>query len=540
MAARTVVIGMLGTTLDQGSAPQRWDRWRPTVALGQHPDLLVDRLELLYSRNHRRLADTVIKDLAHVSPETTVVSHDFALNDPWDFEEVYGALYDFAKSYQFDTDNEDYLVHITTGTHVVQICLFLLTESRHLPARLLQTGPGGRKDNNPAGTYSVIDLDLSRYDRLAARFHQETAGAISFLKSGIDTANHQFNRLIERIEKVGAESTEPILLTGPTGAGKSRLARLIYDLRVRRRLVEGDFVEVNCATIRGDAAMSSLFGHRKGAFTGAADHREGLLRKADGGLLFLDEVGELGLDEQTMLLKAVEEKRFFPLGSDQEVRSDFQLICGTNRNLRELAACGKFREDLLARIDLWVFRLPGLAERPEDIEPNLDYELAQYAGKKGRKISFSREARKLFLELAAGPGGLWRANFRDLSAGVMRMATLAPGGRITVETVKEEWERLTEQWRELGGGGRDDEDAAGRDILRKLLGDGLEELDLFDQLQLAAVVKAAAGCRTLSEAGRLLFAKSRQSKARPNDADRLRKFLAAFGLSWDDIRAAKG
>lgn len=417
-----------------------------------------------------------------------------------------------------------------------------MTESRHIPARLLQTGPLSRKENNPAGVFSIIDLDLSRYDRLAARFHQEKAGVISFLKSGIETRNQDFNRLIERIEMVGAESSEPILLTGPTGAGKSRLARLIYDLRRQKRLVEGEFVAVNCGTVRGDAAMSTLFGHKKGAFTGATDNREGLLRKANGGLLFLDEVGELGLDEQTMLLKAVEEKSFFPLGADLEIRSDFQLICGTNRNLRELAAAGRFRENLLARLDLWEFHLPGLSQRPEDIEPNLDYELNQYAARKGRHISFSREARELFLKLASGPEGIWRANFRDLSAAVMRMSTLAPGGRITREVVEEEWSRLTGQWRALAGNRAEASSGSAADekLLQEFLGEAAKEIDLFDQAQLAAVIRVARSSRSQSEAGRRLFSESRKNKARPNDADRLRKYLASFGLSWSDLHRPKG
>jgi len=128
------------------------------------------------------------------------------------------------------------------------------------------------------------------------------------------------------------------------------LAKRIYELKKHRRQFTGKFVEVNCATIRGDGAMSALFGHVKGAFTGAMQERPGLLRTAEGGMLFLDEVGELGPDEQAMLLRAVEEKRFLPLGSDKEVRSEFQLIAGRNRDLQLDVAEGRFREDLLARI----------------------------------------------------------------------------------------------------------------------------------------------------------------------------------------------
>src|SRR5437868_9554924 len=125
--------------------------------------------------------------------------------------------------------------------------------------------------------------------------------------------------------------------------------------------------------------MAALFGQTKGAFTGALQARAGMLRTADGGVLFLDEIGELGLDEQAMLLRALEEKSFLPMGSDKESRSDFQLLAGTNRNLVERVREGRFREDLLARINLWTFTLPGLRDRPEDLEPNLQFELEQFA-----------------------------------------------------------------------------------------------------------------------------------------------------------------
>src|SRR6185436_9263176 len=295
----------------------------PTVALCQHEDLLLHRFELLYQKKFAAIARTVIDDIATVSPETEVKSVEIELHDPWDFEEVYGALHDFTAGYEFDTDREEYLIHITTGTHVEQICLFLLTESRYCPAKLVQSSPPSARQRRGPGTYEIIDLDLSRYDRIASRFQQEQREAASFLKSGIETRNPSFNRLIDRIEQVAIASLDPLLLMGPTGAGKSRLAKRIYELKRARHQVRGDFVEVNCATIRGDSAMSALFGHVKGAFTGAVGSRPGLLRAADGGVLLLDEIGELGLDEQAMLLRALEEKSFLPLGSDREVKSDF-------------------------------------------------------------------------------------------------------------------------------------------------------------------------------------------------------------------------
>lgn len=526
---QTVVIGLLGPTLDAGPGPGRWGKWRPTVSLCSHEELLVSRLDLLYQSPFERLLETITADIKAVSPETRVVPHLLDLKDPWDFEEVYGALHDFASGYTFDPDSERYLVHITTGTHVAQICMFLLTESRHFPARLIQTSPPKRASHAGAGTFEIIDLDLSRYDSIAMRRHEEALGDISFLKSGIETRNAAFNALIEQIEHVALRTADPLLLVGPTGAGKSSLARRIYELKRSRRTLAGPFIEVSCATLRGDGAMSALFGHKRGAYTGALVDRKGFLLAADGGLLFLDEIGELGLDEQTLLLKAIEEKRFYPLGADQEVASDFQLICGTNRDLPAEVRAGKFREDLLARINLWCFRLPGLRERPEDIEPNLSFELDRFAARTGARVTFNKEARDRFLGFAVSPAATWPANFRDLSGAITRLATLAPAGRIRAELVDAEIARLRAAWRVAAP----DPDS---DLLEPLLGsDALQALDPFERVQLAEVVRVCRRCASLSEAGRALFAASRRQKKSSNDADRLRKYLAQFELDYQAV-----
>ncbi|EEG2946835.1 RNA repair transcriptional activator RtcR family protein [Salmonella enterica] len=444
---KTVAFGFVGTVLDYaGRGSQRWEKWRPTLCLCQQETLVVHRLELLYDARSRSLFEGLKKDIASVSPETEVVGVEIAIRNPWDFEEVYACLHDFARSHTFHPEDEDYLIHITTGTHVAQICWFLLAEARYLPARLAQTSPPRKKDKpHSTGDVTIIDLDLSRYNDIA--------------------------------------------------------------------------------TLRGDTAMSALFGHVKGAFTGAREERAGLLRSADGGMLFLDEVGELGADEQAMLLKAIEEKRFYPFGSDQQVSSDFQLIAGTVRDLRQRVAEGTFREDLYARINLWTFELPGLRQRQEDIEPNLDYELERHAALTGDSVRFNTEARRAWLSFATSPQAAWRGNFRELSASVTRMATLADNGRITVETVDDEIARLRYSW-------NDHRPSA----LDGLPGIDATALDLFDRMQLENVVAVCRQAKTLSDAGRQLFNVSRQGKATVNDADRLRKYLARFGLTWDVLQ----
>ena len=219
------------------------------------------------------------------------------------------------------------------------------------------------------------------------------------------------------------------------------------------------------------------------------------------------------------------------MGSDREVSSDFQLIAGTNRDLRIDVAQGRFREDLFARINLWAYTLPGLAQRPEDIEPNVDHLLVSSATEVGQAVRFNAEAKTRYLQFAKSKEASWRGNFRDLSASVTRMATLADGGRISVSLVDAEIQRLLWLWQST------DKDQKGDVILDAILPtDAANKLDLFDRLQLEAVVRICRESQTLSEAGRTLFEQSRAQRTVVNDADRLRKYLLKFGLHWDDVR----
>ncbi len=529
---KTVVISILGTTMDRrGKGDKRWDKWRPTISICQHDDLLIDRLELLFDNHSLGLANQVTEDIARISPETKVVHNRINFSDPWDFETVYSGLLDFARAYDFRPNREKYLTHITTGTHVAQICLYLLTEAGYLPGRLLQTSPSPRDDHRP-GHYQIIDLDLSKYDQIASRFKKEHQEGTTYLKGGIATNNSQFNKMIEQLEQVSIRSNEPILLTGPTGAGKSQLAQRIYELRKQRKKLPGQLVAVNCATLRGDNAMSALFGHKKGAFTGASSDRAGLLMEANEGLLFLDEIGELGLDEQAMMLRAIEDKRFMPFGSDREVSSHFQLIAGTNQNLSHRAKQGLFREDLLARIDLWTYQLPSLKERKEDLEPNIDFELEAFSTKSGYQVRFNSAARKLYLNFCQSEAALWSANFRDLNASITRMGTLADGGRITAEVVQEEITRLLNKWQH-----NHNRDQDPRTLIESVLGEGsCKSIDYYDQLNLANLIKVCQTSTSMAAAGRTLFNVSRLEKTSTNDSHRVKQLLDKYGIRFSELK----
>lgn len=183
----------------------------------------------------------------------------------------------------------------------------------------------------------------------------------------------------------------------------------------------------------------------------------------------------------------------------------------------------------MARINLWTFALPGLAERREDIEPNLDYELEQFASTGGR-VRMSRQVRQRFLKFAKSPQSKWRGNFRDLNAAVRRMATLADAGRISTGGVEEEISRLNFNWNRPASS-TDDK------LIEAVIGEqALLEIDPFDRPQLANVIRICQSSATMAEAGKKLFSVSRSRKANPNDSDRLRKYLTRFGVDWKSLR----
>ena len=283
----------------------------------------------------------------------------------------------------------------------------------------------------------------------------------------------------------------------------------------------GDLLSCGSVTLRTNGAR--------------ADH-DGFLKEADGGIVFLDEIGELPLEAQAMLLKAIEEKTFRPLGAAKDERSDFQLICGTNRDLAVDVANRRFRSDLLARINLWSFNLPGLAERREDIAPNLTYELARVSEKSGKHISFSKEAYRRFMDFALDPSNRWPGNFRDLNAMVVRMATLSDGGRITEDVVADEIARSAPGTQLCAEVALPAAAATGKE-LADILGKGYAtRFDEFDLVQLAHVVKVCRTSQSMADAAKRLFAVSRKAKKSSNDSDRLAKYLARFGLKFKEIR----
>ena len=189
---------------------------------------------------------------------------------------------------------------------------------------------------------------------------------------------------------------------------------------------------------------------------------------------------------------------------------------------------------MYARINLWAYTLPGLAQRPEDLEPNVEHLLARATAEIGRAVRFNAEAKAKYLAFAQSNDALWSGNFRDLSASITRLATLADGGRISTALVEAELDRLRWLWQRAGSA---TPHASAVDLESMLGADKFATLDLFDRVQLATVIGVCREARTLSDAGRKLFDRSRAKRSVVNDADRLRKYLHKFGLSWEAVSA---
>jgi DNA-binding NtrC family response regulator len=218
-------------------------------------------------------------------------------------------------------------------------------------------------------------------------------------------------RILEMIPTV-AETDSTVVVLGESGTGKELIARAIHAQSKRRF---APLVAVNCGSIPETLLGSELFGHEKGAFTGAQYRRKGKIELAHGGTLFLDEVGDITPKMQIDLLRVLESRRFTRLGGNQEIQSDFRLVCATNKNLEELVAAGDFREDFYYRIKVFSIELPPLRERRDDILPLARHFVAKYARAMGKgEKAISPEARDLL------EGHRWPGNVRELENAIER------------------------------------------------------------------------------------------------------------------------
>jgi DNA-binding NtrC family response regulator len=263
-----------------------------------------------------------------------------------------------------------------------------------------------------------------------------------------------FRRVIEQVTEV-CETRATVMLNGESGTGKELVARAIHFNSPRRGR---PFIAVNCAAIPETLLESELFGHVKGAFTGALANRVGRFAAAEGGTLFLDEIGDMPLAIQAKLLRVVQERSFEPVGANRSQSVDVRLIAATHKDMREEVATGRFREDLFYRLNVFPIQLPALRERPEDIPLLATHFLATLSESIGKRVAgFSPAA------LAAMAGHDWPGNIRELHNCIERALIVAKTAQIDVQDLP----------RDLFEGQR----RAGRDALPRDLDAELERIE---------------------------------------------------------------
>lgn len=269
----------------------------------------------------------------------------------------------------------------------------------------------------------ALDKPFRARDAIDARDEAEAARPTADLGHMVG-AHPTMQRLFKRMLQA-ARSRSTILIQGETGTGKELVARAVHEHSLRR---DGPLVRLNCAALAESVLESELFGHEKGAFTGAVTRRSGRFEQADGGTLFLDELSEMPLSVQVKLLRFLQEKEFERVGGNETIRVNVRVVAATNRDLRSLIDDGRFREDLYFRLKVVVLDVPPLRARPSDIPLLADHFLRLYAEENDKHLhGFSPRARA---SLLAYP---WPGNVRELQHAIEQAVVLCEGGRIDTD-----------------------------------------------------------------------------------------------------------
>jgi transcriptional regulatory protein RtcR len=521
---KRVVIGLLDPNLDASKKQDRWGTWRPTISISQHHDFSIDRFDLIHEEKDNSLAVSIVEDLLTTTPETDIRSWEMNTATLQDFTSSLKALTDFVANYRFSIDAEEYFLHVSNLAVPAQLALVFLASKGLVPARLIQS----RMPTSPEdilGSYEIIDVRPgAAVDRVMGETTSSTLVDRS-LKGGVETRNPHFNGTIKRMGSILTRRNQAMLIAGRRGTGKATLARRFYHAKRERSLLDGPLVEIHCQDLRpGD--VSQLLR----AFTslGASE----LPEKANitpgpgnAGILLLRNVEHLPLEDQIAIEETLE---FGALAREMPgLPCEFQLVATTRANINDLAQQQRFFPPLAERLTTWEFALLPLADRLEDFAAYLDDEITQQFVEFSTPLRFRGPAKRKYLELATSGQASWEYNLEDLHRSISRLAIESPDEGISVDFVKQEFEKLNDEWAA---------ETCEEDLLQIVPEEMRYQLDLFQKTQLMEVIRICVRSRSLSEAGRRLFASSRSRKKSVNDADRLRKYLQRFGLEWKNIQ----
>ena len=271
----------------------------------------------------------------------------------------------------------------------------------------------------PVQTEKVLDVIRELLERKEKRERPEQAFYVCKCPAAV--------KLQELVRLVAPADSLSVLIRGASGTGKEWVARQIHALG---RRPDAPFVAVDCGALPRELAASELFGHKKGAFTGATEDKTGMFAAANHGTLFLDEIGNLNMETQVLLLRALQEKRYRPVGGKEEMQADIRLLTATNEDLERAISEGRFREDLFHRLNEFPLHVPLLRDCKEDIIPLAGFFLSFANEELGKEIKeFDRDVKKAFKAYS------WPGNIRELKSVVRRACVLAQGDWITLKDI---------------------------------------------------------------------------------------------------------
>ena len=379
-----------------------------------------DHVYLFDTPSTRKATQETKVAISRLHPHIEVQVLDVALEDPTNYEDILNGLRSHFRQIIERFRSASFFISVASGTPQMHACWVLMAASGEIPARILHVRPPRFVTKmHPL----VSEIDLSSREFPTVRFQAETI-SVEEGEIDVDTAWLQLgivgdHPVMKRVLETGAmlaPSRSPILIFGETGTGKELFARFIHRLSGRAKQ---PFVAVNCAAIPEDLVESLLFGHKRGAFSGAITDQTGKFDVADKGTLFLDELGELPLPAQAKLLRVLQDGLVEPIGQAKPHRVDVRIVGATNRDLRRLVRQGKFREDLFYRLNVGEIKLPPLRERRSDITVLALHILDKLNGSLRRPKRLSSDA------LSRLQSHSWPGNVRDLENVIERSVRLS-------------------------------------------------------------------------------------------------------------------
>lgn len=431
-----------------------------------------DRVCLLTNYGHDRSTAYCAWLEQHCGYNSLAVDlQEISLRSPIDYASIYDEVSKHLKDLGLPREDIELTFHLSPGTPAMAAIWIMLAKTR-FPAKLIQT-------SKERGVESV-DFPFDLASDFLPEFLQRSAERIERLSHGPVEDSPQFGKILHRSDAVRqqvqlarriAAHDVPVLILGETGTGKELFAEAICADSER---AGKPFIAVNCGAISPELANSELFGHVKGAFTGAGNARKGHFQEAHGGTLFLDEVGDLPPETQVRLLRVLQAKEVTPLGDSKPVKVDVRIVAATHRDLAADVASGRFREDLFHRLAVGILRLPPLRERDGDVDLLTDAFLDQInADAKGRpeaqERKLSQSARKLLEQYP------WPGNIRELYHSLLRAAIWSTGPVIQAEDVQAALLQVQPQ---------------NQDTFRKPLGQGFDLQGLLDEVSRDYIAKA--------------------------------------------------